>query len=419
MTIDNGRGTDIIAKSLANGTANLLFSADSPKVLRRFRNQQQHGSDDWNSRPDHEIDDGKHRHTNSRHPEAAARDKKRPSARKEAVIPASAPRVVDDCPIELAMVGRSNVGKSSLVNALLRRSGLARVSRQPGRTDRCLFFGIELSRTQAGAPKHAQRSAQHERPQSPNHGGDHKSNAAKHPAQEAASSPQPQAMPHSGRKGIAPTSLTVVDLPGYGFAARTKTERRHWEQLVTAYMGDNHPRGVLCWLLDTRRLFERWQKAQTNGLADKKWHPNAGWELLPDTDLQCAEVLSAYGFPIVVVGTKMDAMPKTMHQQMIAIVQQRLAQLPGFCPPPVFVSARSGAGIEGLRHAIAHAFDSLLLDTEVMQGTSLEEEEATHGNARRPTTRIANPASDELSPRGANAPQHPASATSSASSSSR
>lgn len=75
---------------------------------------------------------------------------------------------------EIAFFGRSNVGKSSLVNAVTGRSALARVSHTPGRTRQIIFF--EMPR------------------------------------------------------------LMLVDLPGYGYAAASKDEVARWNRLVTRYL---------------------------------------------------------------------------------------------------------------------------------------------------------------------------------------
>lgn len=76
---------------------------------------------------------------------------------------------------EIAFVGRSNVGKSSLINALTGRLTLARVSRTPGRTQQINFFSL------------------------------------------------------GGR-------LMLVDLPGYGFAAVAKSQSRSWQAMAIAYL---------------------------------------------------------------------------------------------------------------------------------------------------------------------------------------
>jgi len=80
---------------------------------------------------------------------------------------------------EIAFAGRSNVGKSSLLNALTRRKNLARTSNTPGRTQQLNFFEIK----------------------DPNLG-----------------------------------ALYLVDLPGYGFARVSKTEVDKWTELLKAYL---------------------------------------------------------------------------------------------------------------------------------------------------------------------------------------
>ncbi len=96
---------------------------------------------------------------------------------------------------EVAFVGRSNCGKSSLLNALLNRSGLARTSNTPGRTQMVNFFAV-----------------------------DHKEKR-----------------------------LVLADLPGYGFSAIGKEVRHHWQALVDGYLGRAEIRELL-FLYDSRRV---------------------------------------------------------------------------------------------------------------------------------------------------------------------
>ncbi len=77
--------------------------------------------------------------------------------------------------VEIALAGRSNVGKSSLINALTGRKALARISRTPGRTQELIFF---------------------------NGGGE----------------------------------LNLVDMPGYGYAAAAKSKIAAWTDLIHAYL---------------------------------------------------------------------------------------------------------------------------------------------------------------------------------------
>ena len=93
---------------------------------------------------------------------------------------------------EIAFVGRSNVGKSSLLNRLVRRRAFARVSRTPGRTREINFFAVN-------------------------------------------------------------EQFVLVDLPGYGYARVSKTRRQEWRPMLNRYLTrTNQLRGVVM-LLDVRR----------------------------------------------------------------------------------------------------------------------------------------------------------------------
>ncbi len=105
-----------------------------------------------------------------------------------AASPAQFPK--DGLP-EVAFLGRSNVGKSSLLNALAGAPGLARVSATPGRTRLVNFFRV----------------------------GD---------------------------------ELYLVDLPGYGYARVPEAERGGWEQLVTSYLVGREVLALCVVLLDLR-----------------------------------------------------------------------------------------------------------------------------------------------------------------------
>lgn len=98
---------------------------------------------------------------------------------------------------EIAFVGRSNVGKSSLLNALLSRTNLARMSKTPGRTQMVNFFAVDRGETR----------------------------------------------------------LILADLPGYGYAATGREVKQHWQGLVEAYLGRRELAGIF-FLIDTRRAPE-------------------------------------------------------------------------------------------------------------------------------------------------------------------
>ena len=92
---------------------------------------------------------------------------------------------------EIAFVGRSNVGKSSLINALINRKALARVSKQPGKTRTINFYNIE------GA-------------------------------------------------------LYFVDLPGYGYAKASKTELAKWGPMIEGYLKNRQQLKCIVQLIDIR-----------------------------------------------------------------------------------------------------------------------------------------------------------------------
>jgi len=93
---------------------------------------------------------------------------------------------------EIAFAGRSNVGKSSLINCLLNRKGLVRTSSTPGRTQLLNFFAIN-------------------------------------------------------------EAFYFVDLPGYGFARAPRAVREQWQPMVHGYLHGRSTLKAVVWLLDIRR----------------------------------------------------------------------------------------------------------------------------------------------------------------------
>ncbi len=93
---------------------------------------------------------------------------------------------------EIAFAGRSNVGKSSLINCLLNRKGLVRTSSTPGRTQLLNYFAIN-------------------------------------------------------------EDLYFVDLPGYGFARAPRSVREKWQPMVHGYLQGRESLRAVVWLLDVRR----------------------------------------------------------------------------------------------------------------------------------------------------------------------
>ena len=92
---------------------------------------------------------------------------------------------------EIAMVGRSNVGKSSVINSLCARQTLAHTSDQPGKTQTINYFAIN-------------------------------------------------------------EQLYLVDLPGYGYAETSKGKRREWGEFITSYLRDGDRLALIVHLIDLR-----------------------------------------------------------------------------------------------------------------------------------------------------------------------
>jgi GTP-binding protein len=99
-------------------------------------------------------------------------------------------------PVEIAFAGRSNVGKSSLVNGLLNRNGLARASSEPGRTKELIFFSMK------------------------------------------------------DKAGNEP--MRIVDLPGYGYAKAAKTEIARWTSTTRDFLRGRSTLKRVFVLIDSR-----------------------------------------------------------------------------------------------------------------------------------------------------------------------
>lgn len=104
--------------------------------------------------------------------------------------------------IETAFIGRSNVGKSSLINSLCRRNGLARVSSTPGKTQTINFYELEAKRLDEGLDERA--------------------------------------------------IFHLVDLPGYGFAKTNKANKEQWSGFISKYLSGSENLALVCQLIDIR-----------------------------------------------------------------------------------------------------------------------------------------------------------------------
>ena len=142
---------------------------------------------------------------------------------------------------EIAFLGRSNSGKSSLLNRLAQRRNLARTSSTPGKTRLVHFFRLRL-REHAAAPsgRSSERAAA-----APDRTGRSSDVAAAAVPDTTASA--------AGASGDLDRELLLVDLPGYGFAQVSKAERAKWHGLVEGYLDGRAPLRVAVLLMDLRR----------------------------------------------------------------------------------------------------------------------------------------------------------------------
>lgn len=139
---------------------------------------------------------------------------------------------------EIAFVGRSNVGKSSLINSLLNRRKFARVSQNPGKTRTINFYHIN-------------------------------------------------------------EEFYIVDLPGYGYARVSKTERQSWGKVMEQYLADRDPLCAICLLVDIRH------------------EPK-------EDDRLMYEWIKHFGYECIIVATKADKIARGKYQKHFKMIREKL-----------------------------------------------------------------------------------------------
>ncbi|WP_114569938.1 ribosome biogenesis GTP-binding protein YihA/YsxC [Exiguobacterium flavidum] len=165
---------------------------------------------------------------------------------------------------EIALAGRSNVGKSSFINKLVQRKALARTSSKPGKTQTLNFFNIN-------------------------------------------------------------DEVTFVDVPGYGYAKVSKTEREAWGKMMEKYFTSREIlKGVVL-------------------LVDFRHEPSAD-------DVTMYDFLKYYNIPVILVATKLDKIKRSQRDKHISAIKRKLQ----FDGQDVFItfSAETGEGRDEAWEAI-------------------------------------------------------------------
>ena len=150
---------------------------------------------------------------------------------------------------EIVFIGRSNVGKSSLINSLTRRKNLARTSQTPGKTQTINFYKVDLK--------------------------------------------------ISADENIFYKNFYLVDLPGYGYAKTSKTNRLTWAKFIEEYLLNSREIKFVCQLIDLRHL-------------------------PMESDLKMLNWLIEKNLPVLIVATKSDKLSKNEQKKNLAAIKKSL-----------------------------------------------------------------------------------------------
>lgn len=157
---------------------------------------------------------------------------------------------------EIALAGRSNVGKSSFINRMIQRKSLARTSSKPGKTQTLNFYKIN-------------------------------------------------------------NELFFVDVPGYGYAKVSKSEREKWGRMMEEYFTQRETLRATVLLIDMR-------------------HPPT------EDDMIMYDFLKHYEIPVIVICTKLDKVNRSKRQKHLKIIKEDLDLHPD--DPIIPFSSETGEG---------------------------------------------------------------------------
>ena len=158
--------------------------------------------------------------------------------------------------IEIAFAGKSNVGKSSLINSLVNRKSLARTSATPGKTQTINFYNIN-------------------------------------------------------------DEMYLVDLPGYGYAKVSESEKEKWGKLIERYLNTSKQLKAVFLLIDIRH------------------DPSANDKMMYDW-------IVAMGYQPIIIATKLDKLKRSQVQKNIKAIKEGLGLLPGSIIIPFSSETKQG-----------------------------------------------------------------------------
>lgn len=175
--------------------------------------------------------------------------------------------------IEFAFAGKSNVGKSSLINGLMNRKSLARTSQQPGKTQTINYYNIN-------------------------------------------------------------DEMYFVDLPGYGYAKVSESEKAKWGKMIEKYLRTSKMLKCVFLLVDIRH------------------DPSAN-------DRRMYEWILAQGFEPVIIATKLDKINRSQLQKQLKAIKQGLEVVEGTLIFPYSAVSKQG------REEIYEYIDSYFMGHQV------------------------------------------------------
>ncbi len=158
--------------------------------------------------------------------------------------------------VEIAFAGKSNVGKSSLINSLVNRKALARTSATPGKTQTINFYNIN-------------------------------------------------------------NEMYLVDLPGYGYAKVSESEKEKWGKLIERYLHTSKQLKAVFLLIDIRH------------------DPSANDKMMYDWIVEM-------GYEPIIIATKLDKLKRSQVQKNVKAIKEGLGVLPGTIIIPFSSETKQG-----------------------------------------------------------------------------